>query len=273
MTPPALGAIIARTYLPSLTQLFFPMKFYWSFFLAFSLTATFISCSNPAGEADRALAVAAAQTVSVPSNASQLENPVPKTSPAKSRNATEMVAAGFKRYGIEKGIIIYRLDGAINGTEFIYFDHWGWREAHFEDTESDLGDFHEKTSRAQYLDGERRYVYDPTTKTATYFDSPQIQTSAEKWGTKDMVKVGVEMLKNMGGRPDGTGKVGDIECDVWQLERIKTTLWMWQGLTLAEKSFAMNLPVTRRAISVKTDVDIPLEKLLLPPGTVEVKME
>ncbi|GIV30678.1 MAG: hypothetical protein KatS3mg029_0029 [Saprospiraceae bacterium] len=61
-----------------------------------------------------------------------------ETSPIGTRSAKEMVAAGYKRYGIEKGILYFRLDGAVKGTETIYFDHWGWREAKYINTETDL---------------------------------------------------------------------------------------------------------------------------------------
>ena len=252
------------------------MKFYWNSLLAVALTATILSCSEVGDGNERALAVAAAQTVSASAELPENENPAPgNNSPAfaaNSRNAAQMVAAGFKRYGIEKGIVTYRLDGAMKGIEVIYFDSWGWREAHYERTESEVGSFHEKINRVQYLDGERRYQYDPKTQTAIFFDSPQVQQAADQWGTRDMVKVGAEMLKSMGGRLDGTGKVEDIECEIWKIDRMKTTLWMWQGLTLGEKAFAMDIPVSRRALTVKTDVEIPLEKLLLPESVLEVKM-
>jgi hypothetical protein len=250
------------------------MKFYWNYLVAFALTAAILSCET-SGKNERDLAVAAAQTVSASVEKAGNGDVSPANNPAfaaNTRNAAQMVAAGFKRYGIEKGIVTYRLDGAMKGIEVIYFDSWGWREAHYERTESEVGSFHEKINRVQYLDGERRYQYDPKTQVATYFDSPQVQEAADKWGTKDMAKVGLEMLKSMGGRPEGTGIVGDIECEIWKIDRMKTTLWMWQGLTLGEKAFAMDIPVSRRALTVKTDVEIPLDKLLLPESGVEVKM-
>lgn len=249
------------------------MKFNWNHLAALALAALLAACAPSEKETERSLAVAAAQAPS-PISAPVTEPAVtqPETYASNSRNAAQMVAAGFKRYGIEKGVILYRLDGATKGTEVIYFDSWGWREAHYERTESRVGEFYEKINRVQYLDGERRYVYDPKTQTATYFDSPQVEEAAKRWGTKDMVKVGIEMLKSMGGRPSGTGKVGEIECEIWKIDRMKTTLWMWQGLTLGEKAFAMDIPVSRRAVEVRPDVEVSLEKLLLPENVKEVKL-
>lgn len=185
-----------------------------------------------------------------------------------SRNAEQMVAAGFHRYGIEKGRLIFRMDGAVKGTEVIYFDHWGWREGKYVRTEADVGAYKEKTNKAQFLDGERRYEYDPKTNTATYFDSPQVQASADKYHTKDMVKVGDEMIKNMGGVHTGKEEFQGVMCDVWEIEKYRTTLHMWQGLTLKERSFTANIPVGRTCISIVTEGDMPVKKMTVPAGAV-----
>lgn len=194
----------------------------------------------------------------------QAATPVKVSANKPARSAEEMVADGFRRYGIEKGIIHFRIDGAVKGTNVIYFDNWGWREAKYENTTADIGKYKEETIKVQFLDGERRYDYDPRTQIANYFNSPQVQQAAEKYQTKDMVKVGDEMLKKMGAVPAGKGNIMDIECDVWELEQYKTTLHMWQGITMKEQSFAGNLPVRRAAILVQTEIEVPVEKLSLP---------
>ncbi|MEZ4960523.1 MAG: hypothetical protein R2830_11955 [Saprospiraceae bacterium] len=196
-----------------------------------------------------------------------------KTTPdyrAGKRNAEEMVAAGFKRYGIEKGIFTFRLYGAVTGYEVLYFDNWGWREGRYIRTTADVGAYKEKTNKVQYLNGERRYEYDPETKIAHFFDSPQIQASADKYNTQDMTIVNDEMIKRMGGVAVGKDKVKGVECEVWRIENIKTTLCMAYGITMREESFASGIPVSRVAISVKTDVEVPEDKMTVPDGAEEV---
>ncbi len=194
-----------------------------------------------------------------------------ETSPIGTRSATEMVAAGYKRYGIEKGILYFRLDGAVKGTETIYFDHWGWREAKYINTETDLGTFHEKVNKVTYLDGERRYEYDPTTRTAHWFESPQVEQAARKYGTRNMVDVGIEMIKNMGGVKVREESFAGVNCEVWDIKRYKTTLWMWQGLTLKERSKMDDIPVGRTCLIIETDKPIPADRILLPQGTTLIK--
>lgn len=201
---------------------------------------------------------------SVPSCDVDTSTPAPRT-------AAEMVAAGYKRYGIEKGILYFRLDGAVKGTETIYFDHWGWREAKYINTETNLGTFREKTNKVSFLDGERRYEYDPANNTAHWFDSPQVEAAAKRYGTKNMVVVGDEMIKNMGGEKVRTETFAGVECDVWEIKRYRTTLWMWQGLTLKERSAMDDIPVGRTCLIIDRDKPIPEEKISLPKGAVLVK--
>lgn len=189
------------------------------------------------------------------------------------RTAEEMVAAGFRRYGTEKGMVIFRIDGAVKGTEHIYFDHWGWREGKYVNTLTDAGAYKDTTVTVQYLDGERRYEYDPATQTALFFESKQVQASADRYGTKDMVKVGDEMIKKMGGVRTGTGDVRGVTCDVWEIERYRTTLHMWNGLTLKERSTIEALPVARTCILLDTINAFAVEKMLLPEGAVTNQIE
>ncbi len=183
-----------------------------------------------------------------------------------------MVAAGYKRYGIEKGAFIFRIEGAIEGTEHVFFDNWGWREAKYTRTTTEAQNLFEETNEVQYLDGERRYVYFPATKKAHYFDSDQVEKMAIKYQTKDMVVVGNEMLKNMGMQPAGKAKVGEIECDVWAKANPKIRLYMWQGLTMAEESYVDNYPIGRRCILTELEKNPPIDKMLLPKDAVVEKL-
>ncbi|MCF8246330.1 MAG: hypothetical protein K9J37_22700 [Saprospiraceae bacterium] len=244
------------------------MKSNWRLLSVTFLAMSLFSCTNDDKTVEAALEMTAPQphTVAVSRPAPEVQPVVKPHIAGTPRTAEQMVAAGYKRYGIEKGALIFRLDGAVNGTEHIFFDHWGWREAKYTRTSTELGTFNEETDEAQYLEGERRYVYDVKTKKARYFDSQSIIKTADQYNTKDMVVVGNEMLKNMGMTPAGKANVGTTECDVWVKATPKIRLYMWQGLTLAEESYVNNIPIGRRCLQMELEKDPPLERLLLPKG-------
>ncbi len=189
------------------------------------------------------------------------------------RTAEEMVAAGFKRYGTEKGILIFRLDGALKGMESIYFDHWGWREGKYTQTTADVGPYDKKTNTAQFLDGERRYEYNIETGEAKFFESRQVQRAADQYGTKDMTVVGDEMIKKMGGVRDSTGTVAGVECQVWDIERYKTVLHVWKGITMKERAYPENIPVARTCMSLDTVSAPRLDKMILPDNIKPERLE
>lgn len=184
------------------------------------------------------------------------------------RSAEQMVAAGYKRYGVEKGSFVFQYDGAMSGTDHIYFDNWGWREAKYTSSKTELGTFKEEANEVQYLDGENRYVYNPSTKKARYFDSRQAIVVADKHGTKDMAAFADVLMKNMGGKPDGKQMVANIECDAWVIEKNNVRLFMWQGLTLGEESIVSGVKVGRHCVQVDLAKNPPLDKLVLPKGVV-----
>lgn len=188
------------------------------------------------------------------------------------RTAEEMVAAGFKRYGIEKGVLIFRMDGALSGTENIYFDHWGWREGKYVQTTSDIGTFDQKINKIQLLDGERRYEYDPKKNEAHYFESKQVQKSADAYGTKDMTIISDKMIKRMGGKIKGTNQIRGVKCQVWGIDQYDTEISMWKGLTMGERSAPNDIPVARTCILLDTTSVVPLEKMTLPKGAKLIKV-
>jgi hypothetical protein len=248
------------------------MKSIWQLLSATLLLLSTIACTGEQKQASVNAAKPQAQAVAVSSPTTSSEPIAKLPQGAGPRTADELVAAGYKRYGIEKGAFIFRIDGAVNGTEHVFFDHWGWREAKYTRTTTEVQNLYEETNEVQYLDGGRRYVYSPQTKKAQYFDSDQVEAMAARYKTKDMVLVGNEMLKNMGMVPAGKAKVGELECDVWAKSSPKIRLYMWQGLTMAEESYVDNMPIGRRCILTELEKDPPLDKLLLPKDAVLEKL-
>jgi hypothetical protein len=184
------------------------------------------------------------------------------------RNAQQMVAAGYKRYGVEKGTLVFQYTGAVSGTDYIYFDNWGWREAKYTRTKTEIGTFKEEANMVQYIDGENRNMYNPATNKTRYFDGRQAIVVADKYGTKDMVAFNDVLTRNMGGRPDGKVMVGNIECDAWYIEKHQAHLFMWQGITMGEESYVNGIMVGRTCTSIELKKNPPLDKLVLPKGAV-----
>ncbi len=172
----------------------------------------------------------------------------------------------FHRYKIRSGIIEYKMSGMQTGTETIYFDRWGMREAKYTQTEIKAGSISVKQNRLGLLDGEWTYAVDLDQKTGTKIATPLMKelTGAAKREGKDATDIGEEMLARMGGRKTGTATLLGKTCDVWEIKNLNAKSWVWQGLTLKTEVNMMGKTTTTEAVRLQDNVSVPEEKLTLP---------
>ncbi len=89
-----------------------------------------------------------------------------RTSSDGSRPATE--TSGYpKRYQVESGIVEYEMSGMQKGTETVYFDRWGWREAKYTNTELSIAGLSRKETKLSIMDGDWIYNIDLESRTGT----------------------------------------------------------------------------------------------------------
>lgn len=174
----------------------------------------------------------------------------------------------FRRYKIRSGVVEYKLSGMQTGTETLYFERWGIREAKYTQTEIKAGNLTVKQNRLTLLDGEWTYNVDLDTKTGTKIPTPFMKelTAAAKREGKDATEIGEEMLTRMGGRKVGTATVLGKTCDVWEIKNLNAKSWIWQGVTLKTEVNMMGQMMTSEAVRVQDGVSISEEKLMLPKG-------
>jgi hypothetical protein len=172
----------------------------------------------------------------------------------------------FRRYKIRSGIVEYKLSGMQTGTETLYFDRWGMREAKYTQTEIKAGSISVKQNRLGLLDGEWPYAVDLDQKTGTKIATPMMKelAGAAKREGKDATDLGEEMLARMGGRKIGMETLLGKTCDVWEIKSLNAKSWVWQGLTLKTEVNMMGKTTTTEAVRLQDNVSVPEEKLTLP---------
>jgi hypothetical protein len=172
----------------------------------------------------------------------------------------------FRRYKIRSGIIEYKMSGMQTGTETIYFDRWGIREAKYTQIEIKVGNMSVKQNRLTLLDGEWTYGVDLDTKTGTKTPTPLMKelTGAAKREGKDATEIGEEMLAGMGGRKIGMETLLGKSCDVWEIKSLNAKSWIWQGMTLKTEVNMMGKVTTTEVVRLQDNVNVPEEKLTLP---------
>lgn len=178
--------------------------------------------------------------------------------------ASELRDAGHRRYQIESGIVEYQMSGGQNGSETIYFDRWGMREAKYTRTEISFSGITQKTNTLTLIDGEWIYVLDMDKRTGTKTKNTLLKTIAEKTGKKDFGEIGEQMLRDMGGEKIGSEEIAGKPCDVWEVKRLGSRSWVWKSIALKTQVKLGGLEMTSVATLIEEGVSIPEDKFALP---------
>lgn len=179
-----------------------------------------------------------------------------------SGTASSQSLAGVKRYQIKSGVVEYTLSGTRKGTETIYFDNWGMREAKYTQAEMSMMGFTQKQNTLTLLDGETTYNIDLDTKTGTKMETPILKELAAN--NKDLTDAGEKMMKSMGGVKIGTEVVLGKTCDVWEIKNMQSKTWVWKNVPLKTQVNMANMQMTMIAIKFEDGAAIPADKLKIP---------
>ena len=193
--------------------------------------------------------------------------PTKKTT-SETRDSEEFLKAGFKRYKIESGIVEYNLSGSQTGTETIYFDRWGLREAKYTMSETNMMGMTQRRKTLTLFDGAWVYSIDFDNRTGTKTENPLFKSLSDTSASKDLSKLGEKMLKGMGGRRIGSEKILDKTCDVWEVEEMPFISWVWNGIALRTEVSMMGMDSNIIATKIEEGVKISEDKFEIPQDVV-----
>lgn len=171
-----------------------------------------------------------------------------------------------KRYRMKSGIVEYEISGPQKGTETLYFDDWGIREATYTNVTVEMMGFKQETNTLSILKDGYTYNIDLTKRTGTKIETPlmkELNARAEAEG-KDMADVGEEMLVRMGGKKVGTEEFLGKKCDIWVMEQMGSKIWVYNGITLKSITNMMGMEISKVATRFEENATIDKSKLDLP---------
>jgi len=176
--------------------------------------------------------------------------------------ASSQSLAGVKRYQIKSGVVEYTLSGTRKGTETIYFENWGMREAKYTKAELSVAGFTQKQNTLTLMDGGYTYNIDLDTRTGTKMETPLLKEIAAN--QKDLTEAGEKMMKSMGGVKIGTEVVLGKTCDVWEIKNMKSKTWVWKGVPLKTQVSMPSMEMTIMATKLDEGAAIAADKFTIP---------
>lgn len=175
----------------------------------------------------------------------------------------------IRRYKIQSAIVSFTLSGTQSGTETLWFDRYGNREAKLTQSSMTVVGQTIKTNKLVITDLESIITVDLDNKTATKMPLPKmtanlIESVKKKGG--DMTDLGTEMIRQMGAVKTGTETVAGKPCDVWEIKNLGSKSWVWNGVTLKNETRFGGQSMKQEAASVQENATVPDDKFAVPAG-------
>lgn len=177
-------------------------------------------------------------------------------------HGTAITDAG-KRYSVKSGIIKFEYAGARTGTEIMYFDKYGLREAKYTDVEINNKGEKQEDHKLELIKDNFTYKIDLAANTGIKIKTPFTKDMIGQDMTKEH---GESMMEEMGGKKVGTGEILGKECEIWEMKSFGTKTWVHKGIILKTESDFMGMKYSVVATDIQFDVDVPEEKFELPKG-------
>jgi len=170
------------------------------------------------------------------------------------------------------GIIKYEIYGATTvGTEVLYYDDWGSREAKYITTTMDLGGVTVTRNALVLLEENGQWIntVDLNARTGIRMRNPRYKESI---GQSRREREKNEENKNIdaGGRKIEIERVIGKPCVVWQVQYSGIKTCTWNGIVLKKISGPGFSRTTTVATKIDERVSIPEEKFTIPPD-IEMK--
>jgi hypothetical protein len=178
-----------------------------------------------------------------------------------------------KLYQAKSGKIVYKLSGAQEGEETLYFTDWGKKQATFRQAKFTgiAGQYAPAENSITINEGTITTTVDLNAKTATRVDAGDLMDSM-KLNNKDLSQMSEAMLKAMDAKKEGTKTIAGQTCDVMKMEKLGTQVCTTQGLVLEVSASTAGIAINKVATEVDLNTTVSADKFTVPDG-IEVKTQ
>ena len=179
----------------------------------------------------------------------------------------DSIKSATRRYPKSKsGIIKYNVSGTKTGTEVVYYEDWGRREAIYTKSTVDLRGVIVDRNTLTLLEDNGLWInnIDLNARTGIRMKNPRYkeyvgQSRIELENTKK------KSLKDAGARRAEIEMVIGKPCFVWTVQYNGNEIYLWNGIVLKKITGSGYSETTTVATEITESVNIPEEKFTIPP--------
>ncbi len=172
-------------------------------------------------------------------------------------------AQDYKRYGFKSGKVVYESTGSMTGTETMYFDNYGLNEVKITNVAMDMMGVKQEIDTKVIMTDKWVYSIDNKTNTANKLKNPIYSMFPDGINSDE---VGIEMMKKMGGKKTGTETINGKDCDIWEIAKMMSKIWIWKTIPIKTEVNMMGMKITQTAVSIETDIPVMQSMFQIPEG-------
>ncbi len=188
-----------------------------------------------------------------------------QVSPVKESEKSALTDTSRRYPELKSAIIKYKVSGMNTGTEIVYIDDWGRREAIYKKITTKMMGVDLERNYMTLITENGKWIYniDLNSGTAIKMDETSFKSLAGNTGRN--------MDNTIGATKIGTEEIVGRVCDVWKKGYPYSMAWIWKGVALKKDQDVAAMEVVTEATDVQENVSIPEDKFTIPPG-VQVKV-
>ncbi len=188
-----------------------------------------------------------------------------QVSPVKESKNIALSEVSRRYPELKSAIIKYKVSGMNTGTEVVYIDDWGRREAIYKKI----------ITKMMGVDLERNYMTLITDNGKWIYNidlNSGIAIKMDETGYKSLAGNTERNMENtIGATKIGTEEIAGRVCNVWKKGYPYSMAWIWKGVALKKDQDVAAMGVVTEATEVQENISIPEERFTIPPG-VKVKV-
>ncbi len=162
-------------------------------------------------------------------------------------------------------MIEYKVEGLAVGTEIVYFDDYGIKEARFTKTEAKIMGFSTTTNTLTITNKDWSYNINLDEKTGTKMKNKQLQELIDGITQKDYEEFGKKMLEQMDAKLVGNETILGKNCEVWDIRKMNGKTWNYKYVPLKIEINLMGKNINT-AVKFEENIKIPADKFEVPKG-------
>jgi len=166
----------------------------------------------------------------------------------------------YYRYTVNSGHVVYVYSGLKEGSDELFFDHYGHRQVKYTNLIFKMGREEKSMQTSLLYKNDSVYFFNHVSHKLDKYTEDYLFDEAKKIKTLDLGSAQLKLLEEQGYQYRGEKEYLHKKCKVYTTPDSAKIIYFWNHIPLYSESKVLNIKNIQRAIRIQTELDIPEEK-------------